>query len=139
MLPYRHSFQGKKKLRLWGAFSFINLLFFWLLLKLLLLLKLRHGYVPVILYCVTSVGFIHDPSDEECCYREVVLLLTMGKAKKRKEVSKHAFVATRGVRRTRKGEKDNVTHMHAELLVARERIVQPRANLKKNREMQRRR
>ena len=53
----------------------------------------------------------------------------MGKSKKRKEASKQASEATRGVRRTRKGGKDNVEHMHAELLVVGERIVQLRADL----------
>ncbi len=49
-------------------------------------------------------------------------MLAMGKSSKRKEASKHAYEATRGIRRTRKGEKDNVEHLHAEILVAGERI-----------------
>ena len=55
----------------------------------------------------------------------------MGKSKKRKEASKQTYEATQGVRRTRQGEKDNVEHLYAELLVSGERIVHLRADLER--------
>ncbi len=45
------------------------------------------------------------------------------KSRKRKEASRQGYETSRNDRRTRDGEKDNLEHLHAEFLVAGERIA----------------
>ncbi len=53
------------------------------------------------------------------------------KSRKRKEASRQGYDASRNGKRTRDGGKDNLEHLHAELLVAGERIAQLREDLDK--------
>ncbi len=51
------------------------------------------------------------------------------KSSKKKKASRQIYEASRDYKRTRKGGKHNLEHLHAELLVARERIVELRHEL----------
>ena len=58
-------------------------------------------------------------------------LMVFKSSSKKKEASRQIYEATRDDRRTRKGEKQNLEHLHAELLAAGERIVELRQDLDK--------
>ena len=64
---------------------------------------------------------------------EVVMLPdNMGyKSRKKKQASRQGYEVSRNDRRTREGKKANLEHLHAQLLVAGERIAQLREDLDK--------